>query len=286
MTAALMPAQSSNLLKQASPLSTKLGAYSYTIHTSGGTAIYTVTDGHETLRIPLEWAFGQGATGQTYLYQREGRWYESMVSYYKALGGLDVTLGNQSLTPRNLQEAAGRLTTAREAAQCFACHATNSGPAMIPGIQCERCHGSSELHLSATRQPMKRLEKLATEETSDFCGQCHRTWNDVAANGPRGILNVRFQPYRLASSKCYDAADKRISCTTCHDPHKTVETSARAYDVKCLACHTAKLTRHICKVATTDCVTCHMPKLELPGAHKKFADHRIRIVKANQLYPD
>jgi hypothetical protein len=28
-----------------------------------------------------------------------------------------------------------------------------------------------------------------------------------------------------------------------------------------------------------------MPKIELPGAHYKFADHRIRIVKPNEPYP-
>ena len=74
---------------------------------------------------------------------------------------------------------------------------------------------------------------------SDFCGQCHRTWAQIAINGPRGILNVRFQPYRLANSKCYDAADRRIRCTACHDPHRDVETSAAAYDAKCARCHSA-----------------------------------------------
>jgi hypothetical protein len=28
-----------------------------------------------------------------------------------------------------------------------------------------------------------------------------------------------------------------------------------------------------------------MPKIELPGAHYKFTDHRIRIVKPNERYP-
>jgi formate-dependent nitrite reductase cytochrome c552 subunit len=35
-----------------------------------------------------------------------------------------------------------------------------------------------------------------------------------------------------------------------------------------------------------DCVTCHMPKLELPGAHFAFTDHYIRIVQPNIPYPD
>ena len=68
-----------------------------------------MTDGKETLRVPIEWAFGQGAAGQTYLFQREGRWYESRVSYFAALRGLDLTLGMQNHTPHNLLEAAGRI---------------------------------------------------------------------------------------------------------------------------------------------------------------------------------
>jgi formate-dependent nitrite reductase cytochrome c552 subunit len=38
-------------------------------------------------------------------------------------------------------------------------------------------------------------------------------------------------------------------------------------------------------VAYTGCVTCHMPKLELPGAHHKFSDHRIRVVRPGKSYP-
>lgn len=40
-----------------------------------------------------------------------------------------------------------------------------------------------------------------------------------------------------------------------------------------------------CPAAQGRCVTCHMPKIELPGAHFRFTDHRIRIVKPNEPYP-
>ena len=111
----------------------------------------------------------------------------------------------------------------------------------------------------------------------------------------RGIQNIRFQPYRLTNSKCYDAEDTRIRCTACHDPHRSLETATSAtgaYDAKCVACHSPKATpatkasAHICRVATKNCVTCHMPSLELPGAHKTFTDHMIRIATPNQPYPD
>jgi formate-dependent nitrite reductase cytochrome c552 subunit len=290
MTRALESGTDGAILRANPKLAVTLGAYSYRIERAGDQSIYSVTDGKETVTVPIEWAFGQGAAGQTYVFRLDGKWYESRVSYFSALRGLDLTMGGDP-APRNLTAAAGRLAPASEMRLCFDCHATNvlkSGPLspenLVAGVQCERCHGPSQAHLSAGA-PMKKVGALTTEQQSDFCGQCHRTWSQISLNGPRGIGNVRFQPYRLANSRCYDAADSRIKCTACHNPHRDVETSAAAYDAKCAACHSRAGAR-ACKVASANCVTCHMPRLDLPGAHQKFTDHRIRIVRANAQYPD
>jgi hypothetical protein len=301
MTRALASGRNSSVLRANPKLTARIGQYSYEIARAGDESILTVTDGKETLRAPIGWVFGQSA-GQTFVFRLEDRWYESRVSYYSALPGLDLTMGAQNITPHNVLEAAGRLAGPAEVGRCFDCHATNvvkSGPdlaAMIEGVQCERCHGAADAHLQAVRAggpraAMQELGALDTEEMSDFCGQCHRTWSQIAGEGPRGIQNVRFQPYRLANSKCYDATDRRIRCTACHDPHRDLETSAGAYDAKCAACHSAaarrtKASTRLCRVAQRDCVTCHMPRLDLPGAHRKFTDHWIRIAKANEPYPD
>jgi Cytochrome c554 and c-prime len=298
MTLALESGSNSSILQANPVLTAKIGGYSYEISRAGNESIYTVSDSKQTLRIPIDWVFGQGAAGQTYVFTREGRWYESRVSYFSALRGLDLTMGAQTIAPHNLLEAAGRLAGPVEVGQCFDCHATNVVKTpkpllstMIEGVQCERCHGASEAHLRAASHPMPKLGALTTEEMSDFCGQCHRTWSQIATSGPRGIQNVRFQPYRLGNSKCYDAGDNRIRCTACHNPHRDVEASTAAYDAKCAACHSpaassTKGSAHICRVAAKNCVSCHMPRLDLPGAHKKFTDHMIRIVRANQPYPD
>jgi hypothetical protein len=41
-----------------------------------------------------------------------------------------------------------------------------------------------------------------------------------------------------------------------------------------------------CPVSTSKCVSCHMPKYELPGFHGKFTDHWIRIAKPGTAFPD
>jgi formate-dependent nitrite reductase cytochrome c552 subunit len=292
MARALEGAKDSAILRSNTRLAARIGGYSYLIERTGDASIYTVTDGKDIIRVPIDWAFGQGTAGLTYVFRREGHWYESRVSYFSALRGLEVTMGAQGVTPRNLNEAAGRQAEASDMQHCFDCHATNVSKlphtdmsGMVAGIQCERCHGATEAHLK-NQAPMRKLNALDTEEMSDLCGECHRTWSQIATDGPRGVLNVRFQPYRLATSKCYDAEDARIRCTSCHDPHREVETSAAAYDAKCQACHSKKLSTAVCRVATKDCVTCHMPRIELPGAQTKFTDHRIRVVRANEKYPD
>ena len=248
MARALESGNNAAILRANPKMAVTLGAYSYEIVRAGNESVYTVTDGRETIRVPVEWAFGHGLGGQTYVFRLEGKWYESRVSYFAALHGLDLTLG-ATTTPRSLAEAAGRVAPPSEMRLCFDCHATNvakSGPlsveAIVEGVQCERCHGGSEAHLSALG-PMKKLGAFTTEEQSDFCGQCHRTWSRVALNGPRGIANVRFQPYRLANSRCYDAADSRIKCTACHNPHRELETAAAGYDAKCAACHSRAAAR-------------------------------------------
>jgi hypothetical protein len=176
MTRALETIKESQILRGHPKMSAKLGPFSYQITRTGEQSIYEVTDGKDTIRIPIEWAFGLGSAGQTYLFQRDGRWYESRVSYYSALNGLDVTMGAQGVEPRTLDEAAGRQTGTVDVGQCFDCHATQAVKGMqltldrmIPGIQCERCHGDSQGH-PANRQ-MRHLTKLTSEETSDFCGQ-------------------------------------------------------------------------------------------------------------------
>ena len=140
---------------------------------------------------------------------------------------------------------------------------------------------------NATLAQMKDLRAFSTEQTSNFCGQCHRTWEEIAVGGNLGINNIRFQPYRLTNSKCYDTDDKRISCVSCHDPHQEVDRNTAHYDVKCQACHGGgKPEARACKVAAANCASCHMQKLEMPGSHHQFTDHQIRIVRVNERYPE
>jgi hypothetical protein len=300
MSHALMTAAESDVLRANPHLSAKKGVWSYTIQREGSRSLYTVSNGRDAITVPLQWAFGVDVGGQTYVFERNGRFYESRVSYYKAIKGLDWTVGAAGVTPKTLDEAAGRIIDHGERTRCFGCHATHAVShgqvtfdTLVPGVQCERCHVGAEQHRDSFSGPaakpiaMKKLSSLSTEELSNFCGQCHRTWAEIAMNGPMSAGNVRFQPYRLTKSKCYDTEDKRIRCVACHDPHKPLDRVTGDYDAKCQACHAPPNAKaRGCKVASKGCVSCHMPKVELPGSHELFTDHMIRIAGANGAYPE
>ena len=302
MGQALETVEECKILIQHPVLTVTIGKYSYRIERKGNRSDYTVADGTDTITVPIRWAMGASSSiGQTYILERNGELYESRVSYFRELQNLGPTLGSAASVPADLNEAVGRLMTREDKLGCFGCHSTDarSGRQLTldklkPGVQCSHCHENTEQHLAAMliagEQVVPTRESyaggLAAEQVSNFCGQCHRTWAEIAAQPNPSIANVRFQPYRLAGSKCYDADDARISCLACHDPHHELDAETADYVSKCQACHGGgKPGAKACPVAKSNCTSCHMPKLELPGAHYKFSDHRIRIVKPNEPYP-
>lgn len=299
MAQALERVEVCDILKQHPDLSFQEGPYQSRIVRQSDHSILTVTRGSETLSVPLLWAFGLGRAGQTYVFEYNGVFYESRISFFYALGAADLTMGASNTKPQNIVEAAGRRMSAMEARDCFGCHSAGGVSegklhmeALNPGVGCESCHGAAAKHADAVRAgdtaaaKLPHLGALSAEEVAELCGRCHRTWSQIALSGPRGVNNVRFQPYRLANSKCFDESDARIRCTACHDPHGALETNLASYDVKCAACHSAALHAKICPVAKANCAGCHMPKVDLPGAHARFTDHQIRIARAGDPYPN
>jgi hypothetical protein len=290
----------SRLLQSKPSLMFSAAGYTYRVVRNGKSVNYSVSDGNTGISAPLAWAVGYGATGQTFLFQRSGTWYESAVSFYPAIQALDWTPGHATRTRRNLEEALGRKLDGAEARSCLGCHSTDavwteSGilQSLTPGVACSQCHRGAEQHAIASKvgQPAKaamaKLGALGAEDLSAICSNCHPSWAEVAEKGPRGVGNVRHQIYRLTSSRCYDTADRRISCAACHDPHQHHVKEASFYDANCQSCHSPgdpKAKR--CAVSSSGCVACHMPKVEVPGLHSAFTDHRIRIARPGEKYPD
>jgi Cytochrome c554 and c-prime len=298
-------AADTQILQKHPQMTFHLGPYVYRITRKGSQSIYSVSGGTNTISAPIIWAFGKPVAGQTYVFQYGGAYYQSRVSFFTDTQALGITIGDPSTVPETLEEAIGDPLNSFNAQKCISCHTTGAdiGGVFQPqnsvgGVTCEACHGPGEKHVAAVQQGGPAAKeifnpaRLRPYQLADFCGSCHRTSQDVINQGILGIRNLRFQPYRLELSACWNRTDSRISCLACHNPHKALVRTAALYDSKCLACHLLKggpkSPNHpgkACPVSDHNCITCHMPRYELPGGHFKFTDHDIRVAHTGQPYP-
>lgn len=306
MSRALEPVENCEILKTNPRLNFRNGSYNYQIVRDGRQSIFTISNGADSISEPVLYCFGQGKAGQTYVLQHKGVFYESRVSYYQEIRGLDVTIIHPRSVPESLEDGLGRPISTEAAQGCFNCHSTAAVSAaqlqldhLMAGVTCEGCHGPGEKHVAAVKANSKNLQvfnpaKLEADELSqEVCGACHVSFEKALLMPKQGgENNLRYQPYRIFNSRGH-SGDERISCVACHDPHDKLESDAGFYDSKCLACHlttrdqvkTARRSAAACPVSKQKCTTCHMPKIELPGGHFKFTDHWIRIVKASETTP-
>jgi hypothetical protein len=284
--------------------------YAYRIDTKSGVSHYSISSNGQKLDYPLLWAFGTGRVGQSYLFKKpDGNFYEARVTYFTSGQNLGVTPARGLAAPNGIDEAMYRPVPASEVAHCFGCHTTASSirgqfdeAHLIPGVTCEACHGPGSAHVAAmTAKPTSSATvskstifnsaHLSPNDAVDFCGACHGTWWDAKLSGVTGVSSARSAPYRLVTSKCWGKGDSRLVCTSCHDPHQPLETNAAAYDAACLNCHAktphdAAKTMPACPIAKERCTSCHMQKVFVPEMQATFTDHRIRIVRDGELFPE
>lgn len=307
-----MQAANSGTLRDHAGQSFRLGAYEYKIvHEANGTFRYTVTNSAKSVSGPLDWVFGAGKVGETYLSEENGAFREIRFSYFASLHAFGDTPNQSMQSATSIDKGVGRLLASEEARRCFGCHTTASTTnnrfepdTAIPGISCESCHGPGSKHVAAMKAGDVDVGLAASVNPGemkpvdlvDFCGACHTTWWDAKRITATGVANVRFPPYRLESSRCWGNGDARLTCVACHDPHRPLVREATAYDARCrcLSCHSlvpggkpsADRRGAACPVGKKECVTCHMPKYEVPDMHYQYTDHRIRIVKTGEPFPD
>jgi hypothetical protein len=299
-------AAQSDILKNNGSLRFQEGSFTTSLTTSREGSTFSVTDGAYTTSLPAVWAFGF-KNGQTYILEKDGAYFESRLSFFTKTHSLDITPGHSPEAPKDLEAALGRKMSVDRAKDCFRCHTTAAFTSKVfepekasPGVTCEACHGPGAAHVASMgakgpkRGAVEIIDSadLSPSDSVDFCGACHSTWADVMeAGGSPGPGKIRFQPFGIEQSRCWGTnGDARITCVACHDPHRPLVHELSTYDFKCLACHGLRTgskkplaAKTVCKVAASNCVTCHMPKYELPQTHAVFTDHQIRVVRASTV---
>jgi hypothetical protein len=279
------------------------GGYTYSIRLDSGKALYTVSDGHDSIAEPLFIAIG--ANGQVFYFQHQGKFYRAAINYSSSEKKLVLDGEFNKVVPVSLESAFGTPITDESMRSCLRCHSPGTAAAnqfdinrFDPGVSCEACHGPGAVHAAAMRNGNAHKDlifnpaHLGPAEELDFCGDCHHSIQEVKEGKFRGTRTAIPQAYRLAGSRCWNATDQRSRCTFCHDPHAPMMKDTAAYDEKCLACHAGGAstpprtdqTGKSCPVGKRDCAHCHMPRQAT--ADGVFTDHRIRVVRQGEVYPE
>jgi hypothetical protein len=185
--------------------------------------------------------------------------------------------------------------------RCLECHASYfewmpppvnryRKTSLVLGIFCEKCYGPGREHVARHRLksslPAEAIVNpawLARDRQIDVCGLCHSgngtpiqpalsfvpgdaldDYIDIPYSSAEDAVDVHGNQVQLLKrSKCYRSTTT-LTCTTCHDVHKT-QLDAAAFSPRCLSCHEPKQCGQFAKEGEQivgKCVDCHMPLQE------------------------
>ncbi|NYF90991.1 tetratricopeptide repeat protein [Tunturiibacter empetritectus] len=266
----------------------------------------SVLDGEKELLYFI----GSGHRGRTYLYEVEGEWFEIPINFYgkRQLWDMAPNYGSAKTMPAALPVDSN----------CLHCHASSvqialpgarnryeGAPFLQGGIGCSACHGEAAKHLEEQgRGPIVNPAKLDTARRDSACLQCHlegnvaiyrarksladfRVGDDLAdyvvysvrADAKTGGRRASSQYEALLRSACKAASGDKLTCTTCHDPHRSPSAEERVnyFREKCLTCHTGVKMATAHHPEQRDCAVCHMPTREAADiSHEQVTDHDIQ----------
>jgi len=247
------------------------------------------------MEIPVEWAFGSGTHGVTFVSRIAGDSYlEHAFSYYAGADSFDLSPGHRALPSRTLLEAAGQTFRLQGPAPniraCFQCHST--GPVTVlakgdleineTGVRCEACHGPGQLHAAKpAKGSIRNPRSMTAGDLNRFCGSCHRSPDGgPGVNDFTNPWNVRHQPPYLEQSRCFRSSGGALSCLSCHPAHELLRRNdPDYYSGKCKSCHTGdrRPPAKVCLAdASPDCTSCHMPSVAA-DPHLNFRNHWIGV---------
>lgn len=224
----------------------------------------------------VSFAIGSGRQGQSFVINRDGRFFQSPISWY-------VQAKAWKLSPSYAQQ--NQHFSRAIAESCLFCHCNQAhlkadtlnqfeleSPHLDP-IGCERCHGPGELHVAAqesgagergTDRTIVNPRRLTPQLREAVCEQCHlqgearivhsvsSLWSyrpglpldqflSVFVPAPDGHGNRKAVSHveQMHQSRCFNASADRMGCISCHDPHVLPAERERVawYRGRCLSCH-------------------------------------------------
>lgn len=276
-------------------------------------------------REKIDYIVGSGHQTRSYLMERNQYFYEMPITWYVNSQRWDMSPGYENGNNTRFNREIGEECMACHTGHIeFEAKSLNRFRKVSLGIDCEKCHGPGSIHI-ARKEAGELVDvgreidysivnpaKLDINLQFDVCQQCHLQGVTVLKGKHPSVTDFRpgmplHQVYdifierdsdaddfgiashaeRLKESRCFIASGDSLTCTTCHNPHKSIAvTDPGIYAKQCQSCHSMEKDLN-CGVAPDmmaakggNCIACHMPKRgtsDIP--HVQFTDHKIRVVK-------
>jgi hypothetical protein len=236
-------------------------------------------EGNDTVHQRIErvdYVVGSGQHTNSHIFLSGYYAYQAPFTYYTQDGRFDFPPGFEDGNNSRFDRKIGL--------ECMSCH--NALPDFVlgsenkyihipDGIDCERCHGPGEAHVSQFKKGIiidtsKYIDysivnpaRLDPELQTDLCARCHLQGTMVLKPGKSfydfkpgmrlsDIMDI-FMPLfeggkddfimashyeRMSQSKCYVGSGRGFNCITCHNPHKPrTDVSVEEYLKVCISCH-------------------------------------------------
>lgn len=267
----------------------------------------------------VDYVIGSGNQTRTYLFETNGYFYEMPITWYVGKKIWDLSPGYEKGANSGFNRTIGQqCLECHTSGNEFVTNSGNKFARIGTAISCEKCHGPGEAHVnlmtSGSKESIKNSidysivnpKNLPVQLQFDVCRQCHlegitvpRTGKNLLEYRPGLPLNSFVEVFipvanmnnpefgfashaeRLQQSPCFINSGQKLTCNTCHNPHKALKgNTLEFYDAKCQGCHQPKTLPDLhkkVKLEGKNCVTCHMPKsgtTDIP--HVSSTDHFIR----------
>ena len=264
----------------------------------------------------IEYVIGSGENGMSFVVRRGDHLFQAPLSYYSRAAKWDLSPGYEETDQgfnRPIYDACITCHAGRPQPVAGRDGLYSTPPFTELAVGCENCHGPGELHVKERGSGFRGTpddsivnpSRLPARLAEDICMKCHqggaarvllpgKNYTDFRAGtrlaGTVAIFSLPLSPngtdllehhVSMKLSACYWKSSGKLSCLTCHDPHRQPDATAAPsfYRSRCFTCHTGRdcTESATARAANADnCIACHMPKRDVEKiSHSALTNHRI-----------